>query len=179
MPNSRSPQQLEKTEIVRARSQSTDQPALDVSPDAKRRRFLGRHRWTLYGQNTASNHFLRSGESFVVVRGAAPDPTATQTRRVGLGRRSFVVPKQSSKSFTADHIARAATNHRARLNDAVLETLVISFFVIVRQIRRHHAAQRVFTKKNHSAERLALNGSHGNAPGAPTFWATAEVAERT
>ena len=115
---------------------------------------------TLYGQNTASTHFLRSGESFVVVRGAAPDPTATQTWRVGLGRRSFVVPKQSSKSFTTDHIARAATNHRARLNDAVLETLVISFFVIVRQIRRHHAVQRVLTKKNHSVERLALNGSH-------------------
>ena len=68
----------------------------------------------------------------------------------------MVVSQQTAEALTALDLTVALTNFFIRLDDLVAKTLVISFLVIMFQVRKGSSSQRVLTEEDDSRQALGF-----------------------
>ena len=70
---------------------------------------------------------------------------------------SIVVSQQATEPLPAHNVAFVATDFVPRLDDLIVEPLVIAFFVVVVQIRVHGATQGLFAEEDHAGKTLGFD----------------------
>jgi len=68
----------------------------------------------------------------------------------------MIVPQQTAEALTRLDAARAPPDFVSRSDDLVVETLVISFFVVVRQVLSNGVSQRAFAEENQPVQALGF-----------------------
>ena len=81
-----------------------------------------------------------------------------------LGRFAMVVFQQATESITAFDVASNKADFIAGVNDLVLESLVVSFLVVMREVFAHGVTQRTAHQKRSSSPDTRISESERNAP---------------
>ena len=72
---------------------------------------------------------------------------------------AVIILEHPSEPFTAVDVSDILADLLSGRDDLVVETLMISFGVVVLQIRNRSPSQRILTKEDHSVQRFVLDGS--------------------